>query len=266
MNSINSNSRSSINSYFKTNPKFRSPLLVKFLITLFIVIIPMIILFVLFGEINALGQNGIVGIGARWYGEGFRIENNNVIVEKDFFKWLPIDNQIYSKLSVANKSKIDEILANIQNITGARLGERPITYYPVWVALFSNLAVALIISISLAAAIPKVRWDILTPVISSWFGMFIFIISGFIPSEVWGYLVRFLIMAVAFLIPIMIMTKLTNFIMSRSKHFEENVVEMYNELKESEYYYMEAAKKRLELKSKNKSPTKFKIEDDKNKK
>lgn len=249
-----------IHNPFKTNPKFRSPLLAKTLISLFLVVIPMIIIFVLLGEINILGQNGIVGANGKWYGEGFNVVNSNIQFKKDFFKWLIINPEELFPGDSVNQNKIIEFLNKIKDNYGFGFGEKPLTSYPVWVAMFVDLAAVLIICIIIASTTPKIRWDILTPVVSSWFGLFIMIISGFIPSETWGYIVRFLILAVSFIIPILIMTKLTNAIMARSKNFEKYVVDMYNEHKDSEKYYYEAAKSRLELKQKANQKTRYKVE------
>nr|WP_303923794.1 hypothetical protein [Ureaplasma parvum] len=254
---------------FQTNTRFKSPLLYKFLITSFFVVIPMIVFFILYGEINLLGFNGIIGANGRWYGEGFKLDENQqwIVGVKDFYHWNPI---VYDQLKPKPDAfMVEKMQALINKITnqynhGVEFGTNIISSYPVWVAMFSTLGLAVIVCIIFAFSTPKIRWDILTPVVSCWFGMFILIISGFIPSQIWGYLIRFLILVIAFILPIFIMTKITNAIMNRSKHFETYAADLYNELKDSEQYYNEFNKKRLELKKRNKANEriKYKIEDD----
>jgi len=47
----------------------------------------MIVFFILYGEINLLGFNGIIGVNGRWYGEGFKLDENQqwIVGVKDFY-------------------------------------------------------------------------------------------------------------------------------------------------------------------------------------
>ncbi|KEZ23968.1 hypothetical protein [Ureaplasma diversum] len=254
--------KNSFNNPFRINSRFRSSLLVKFLYTAFFVFTPMLIIFILLGEINALGLNGIVGSNAKWYGSGFSINSDQTVTfATNFYKWKPLDfTTLKAQTSSVDFQKIIEFSENFKHTNNQEFGVGPLSSYPVWVSMFVCLFASVLVAVILVLKVPKLRWDILTPIVSCWFGMFILIISGFVPSEVWGYLVRFVIIVIAFIIPIIIMVKITNSLMARSKHFADYTIDLYNEYKDSEQYYQQAAKSQLELKRKSNPKTKYKLE------
>lgn len=260
---FSSHKKTNFNSPFRTNSRFRSSLLVKFLYTAILVFLPMLIIFILLGEINALGLNGVVGASAKWYGSGFVVNNDKTVKFDvlDFYKWKPLDFELLkSQTSSVDYQKIVEFSQKFKQTYNREFGAGVISSYPVWVSMFSCLIASILVAIILVLKVPKLRWDMLTPIVSCWFGMFILIISGFVPSEVWGYLVRFVIIVVAFIIPIIIMVKITNGLMARSKYFVDYTIDLYNEYKDSEQYYQQAAKNQIELKRKANPKQKYKIE------
>ncbi|MCV3743346.1 hypothetical protein OF377_00390 [Ureaplasma sp. ES3154-GEN] len=256
------NKRSNFASSFKINATNKSPNLIKFLVTLFVVVFPMIILFLLFGEPNLLGQNNIVGENGRWYGLGI-LNETNYPSKLGFYKWLDINNQI-ANATGSHKDALIKFQQYFLEENKYDYGTGVLSGYEIWVGMTVNLLFALVLGIILVFSIKKVRWDILVPIVASWFGFFIMIITGFIPSYFWGYLIRFVIVLVSFILPIVIMVRITNAMIARSKNVVEYTTDIFNEYQDAEAYYQAGGQKILELKKQNKvQPNdKFKIEKD----
>ncbi|MCV3728292.1 hypothetical protein OF376_00625 [Ureaplasma miroungigenitalium] len=254
-----SNTQSKLAASFKLNTTEKSPNLIKFLITLFVIIIPMIIIFLLLGEPNLLGQNNLVAQNGRWYGEGI-INKITFPRELGFYKWININDQI-ANATGDHKKALEAFAQEFYQTHNYHFGTGVITNFLIWVVMLADFIFGLILSIILIFSVKKVRWDILVPLVSSWFGFFIMIISGLIHAHFWGYLIRFVLVLVAFILPIIIMVRITNALIARSKHAAEYTADLYNEYQNADTYY-KAGQERILLMRKQdpNKKSKFKIE------
>ncbi|MCV3754028.1 hypothetical protein [Ureaplasma zalophigenitalium] len=254
-----SNSNGKLAASFKLNTAEKSPNLIKFLISLFVIIIPMIIIFLLLGEPNLLGQNNLVAQNGRWYGVGI-INKLHFPKELGFYKWINIHEQI-ANATGDHKKALEVFAQEFYGVNNYHFGTGVITHFLIWVLMVADFVFGLILSIILVFSIKKVRWDILVPLVSSWFGFFIMIISGLIPAHFWGYLIRFVLVLVAFILPIIIMVRITNALIARSKHAAEYTTDLYNEYQNADTYYKAGQERILLLRKQDPNKkSKFKIE------
>ncbi|WP_051675965.1 hypothetical protein [Ureaplasma canigenitalium] len=241
---------------------FQSPLLLRVLYTLFLVFIPMLVIFILFGEANLLGTNSIIGQLGRYYGNGFIVKNNQIELfdTPGFFKYKEIDQELLKKLDPTSLIRATGILSEFRLKYGFEYGTTPLTNYHVWASVFPVIVINIIIAIILVKTVKKVRYDILNGIVTTWFGMFMLIVTGYVNAELWGYFVRFLILVISFILPVIIMVKITNRLIAYSKDFQDHTIDMYNELRDSQVYYQRTAKAREELKKRRKEKTTYKVE------
>lgn len=170
-------------------------LILKILFLILIVIAPLLIVWIIYGEWNSLGLNTLVGIGGK--------------------NWGPIVNDDGTDAGIGYG--ISKILL--------------ISWEP-FVIPFIILVIDILIFILIFLINKKITLFFIPFIISTWLLFYSIIITGLLvgsSGEFWKYIIRFFIIAFSFMISFFIVNKIVNLIIANTHYGELYANEIINE-------------------------------------
>lgn len=175
-------------SFFTSNSDrgIKTNKLSKFLLVLFLIIVPMIVFWLLFGQLNLLGLNWMVPMGGKFYQTQGMV--NNLLQQNVYFEEI-IDGQsviTYPEVGFVhyNLSKLDLIDKYIKAFAPFGINPTKPIFNPLVLApTLGLLGLNIVIFILLSLFAKSIYIDIFPSGISSWLGMFTLIMAGMIPED-----------------------------------------------------------------------------------
>lgn len=145
----------------------------KFLLVLFLVIVPMVVFWILFGQINVLGLNWIVPIGGKFW-QNQSLVDQLIKADPTASTWAETGWFVFGSIQP------DRIKA--YNAIGINLSQ-PLFNPLILAPTLGLLGLDIIIFVLLSLFVRNIYIDIFPMSISSWFGLFLLIITGLIPIK-----------------------------------------------------------------------------------
>ena len=241
-------------SKFENNVAFKSNKLIKFLLILFLTLIPLIVIWVIFAQFNLLGLNWVVSQNGQYFISNAQIELindkliNNNLTDPDLF--LKLNHNFYTWNVESHDPRVYQV--TVQVIPNYGIGY----IFSNWMFLliFGVLGINLIIYIPLSLFSKKIYLDIFPMFLSTWFGMTTLILTGLIPqNQPYTIPVQILAIVIVFIGTLLLFNFIFNKIMANSKWAESYYRKLILEDKESEEYYEDYLKNKKKFNNNNKT-------------
>lgn len=244
----NSSSRKFI---FDNNSPLKTNKLTKFLLILFLTLIPLIVIWIICSQFNLLGLNWVVAQNGKYF-----VSNSQITkILDDLSQQAIVSDQIKLGINFYTwAAKIGNPEYNIILNTIPNFGVGVIFSRWMYLLIFGVLGLNLAIYIPLTIFSKKIYLDIFPMFLATWFGMITLILTGLIPqNQAYTIPVQVIVIVIAFIGTLLLFNFIFNKIMANSKWAESYYQKLIIEDKESEEYYEDYLKHKNKFNKNNKT-------------